>query len=51
MKTNREYTTEYIVVPTAVLKECIEMLSTDGKGTKQEVKEKLKELIQWKEKN
>lgn len=38
-------TTGYIVVPTAVLKECIEMLSTDGQGTKQQVKEKLEELI------
>lgn len=45
MEINREYTTEYIVVPTAVLKECIEMLSTDGQGTKQEVKKKLEELI------
>ena len=27
------------------IKECIELLSTDGKGTKQQVKEKLEELI------
>lgn len=51
MEINREYTTEYIVVPTALIKECIEMLSTDGQGTKQEVKQKLEEIVQWKEKN
>ena len=27
------------------IKECIELLSTDGKGTKQKVKQKLEELI------
>ena len=27
------------------IKQCIELLSTDGKGTKQQVKEKLEELI------
>jgi hypothetical protein len=36
---------DYVWVNVDTLKECIDLLSTDGKGTKQQVKEKLEELI------